>query len=215
MEEESLLTTNKKLFKRTIALAGVFQAAGLIQELTSEGTLPEEPFEASINSLYEQNPSSVLDVYGGETGIRYGLELMSFVFSSQSKKNYQQLSRYVVSIFHLAAKLSKSPELLKKLDQRIKLAKNQAEYFNKMHPNVIGSFAQAYLETAGTYSFRIQVVGKRQYMQRQDTMDKVRALLLAGVRAAILWRQVGGNNWHLLFSRKSMVKTAQELLKSQ
>lgn len=210
-----MLTTNKKLFERTIALAGVFQAASLIEQLTSSGTLPEEPFEASITSLYEQNPASVLDVYGGEAGIKYGLEQLSLTFSSQSKKNYQQISRYVVSIFHLSSKLLKSPELLKKLDQRIKLAKNQAEYFNKMHPNVIGSFAQAYLETAGTYKFRVQVVGKRQFMERKDTMDKVRALLLAGVRAAILWRQVGGTNWHLLFSRKSMVKTAQELLKSE
>jgi high frequency lysogenization protein len=36
--------------------------------------------------------------------------------------------------------------------------------------------------------------------------------LLAGIRSAVLWRQLGGTRLQLLFSRKSIVSDAEELL---
>jgi len=36
---------------------------------------------------------------------------------------------------------------------------------------------------------------------------------LTGIRAAILWRQVGGRRWHLLFNRKRYFKDAKGLIK--
>ena len=41
--------------------------------------------------------------------------------------------------------------------------------------------------------------------------DKIRACLLAGIRSAVLWRQVGGSKWQLLFHRKKLVQAAQQL----
>ena len=35
---------------------------------------------------------------------------------------------------------------------------------------------------------------------------KVRALLLAGIRAAVLWRQLGGSRAQIIFARKKMVE---------
>jgi high frequency lysogenization protein len=40
----------------------------------------------------------------------------------------------------------------------------------------------------------------------------IRALLLAGLRSALLWNQVGGKRRHFIFSRKQMLKAAQQLL---
>ncbi|HSR54696.1 MAG TPA: DUF489 family protein, partial [Alphaproteobacteria bacterium] len=39
-----------------------------------------------------------------------------------------------------------------------------------------------------------------------------RALLLAGIRAAVLWRQVDGSRLRLLFGRKRIVREAQMAL---
>jgi high frequency lysogenization protein len=47
-----------------------------------------------------------------------------------------------------------------------------------------------------------------------DNAAKIRALLLAGIRAALLWRQAGGDRWKLIFSRSAMQKEAQQLLKA-
>jgi CII-binding regulator of phage lambda lysogenization HflD len=43
------------------------------------------------------------------------------------------------------------------------------------------------------------------------TADIVRSLLLAGIRSAYLWRQLGGRRWKLAFQRQSMLRSAQEL----
>jgi high frequency lysogenization protein len=37
-------------------------------------------------------------------------------------------------------------------------------------------------------------------------------LLLAGIRAAVLWQQLGGNRWSLFWSRKKYVATAHKFL---
>jgi len=38
-------------------------------------------------------------------------------------------------------------------------------------------------------------------------------LLLAGIRAALLWSQAGGTRWKLLFERGKMQREAEALLK--
>jgi high frequency lysogenization protein len=58
------------------------------------------------------------------------------------------------------------------------------------------------------------VTGNPTYLQNTATADKVRALLLAGIRAAILWRQVGGQRWHLLFKRGSYGETCDYMLQA-
>ncbi|HLR87578.1 MAG TPA: DUF489 family protein, partial [Wenzhouxiangella sp.] len=40
----------------------------------------------------------------------------------------------------------------------------------------------------------------------------VRAILLAGLRSAILWHQVGGRQWQLIFRRGKMLQEARSLL---
>jgi high frequency lysogenization protein len=88
----------------------------------------------------------------------------------------------------------------------------QADHFHTTHESVIGNLADTYKQTLSTLSFRIKVAGNPQILQNNYNANKVRALLLAGIRAAILWRQVGGRRWHLLFNRKRYIKDAQSLL---
>lgn len=41
---------------------------------------------------------------------------------------------------------------------------------------------------------------------------EIRALLLAAVRSAVLWRQLGGSYWDFLFSRKAMIEAVDRQL---
>jgi high frequency lysogenization protein len=56
------------------------------------------------------------------------------------------------------------------------------------------------------------VSGENSYLESPDMANKVRALLLAGIRAAVLWRQCGGSRWQLLFKRRAIIKAAETLL---
>jgi high frequency lysogenization protein len=44
-----------------------------------------------------------------------------------------------------------------------------------------------------------------QVLQMEHVADRIRALLLAGVRLAWLWQQLGGRRWHLILRRRTVL----------
>ena len=58
------------------------------------------------------------------------------------------------------------------------------------------------------------IKGEQAHLEEATTVAKIRALLLAGIRAAVLWKQSGGNRFTLLLSRKALIAEAEKLHKS-
>ena len=56
------------------------------------------------------------------------------------------------------------------------------------------------------------VQGNPVYLGQPVVVGEVRATLLAALRSAVLWRQLGGSWWDLLLQRRHLVETARELL---
>ena len=121
----------------------------------------------------------------------------------------------MLALLHLENKVSKSPDLLAAIGEGIQKTTRQAEHFSPTHTNTLAAVAELYKETLSQLSFRIRVTGNPTHLQSNTVANEVRALLFAGIRAAILWRQVGGRRWHLLFMRKSYAKIASGLLMMQ
>lgn len=205
---------DQKIQNITIALAGMFQAAALVRDLAKTGTLDEIAFLASINSIYKINAETVQDVYTGLSGLKLGFTEIIKLFGNERLKSDPSISRYVVSIIHLERKLIKDAAMRKKLTTRVQHAVSQAQYFSPTHPSVIASLADIYLSTLGTLQFRIQVLGQGKFLNKEESVNKIRAILLAGVRSAVLWRQMGGNRWQLFLWRSKIAKTAKQLLTS-
>src|SRR3569623_1381139 len=59
------------------------------------------------------------------------------------------------------------------------------------------------------------VIGAQGLLSLPDVANKVRTLLLAAIRSAVLWRQCGGNRWQLIFGRRKIIDTARALLGEQ
>ncbi len=197
----------------TLAFAGIFQVAQCIHDLAHSASVDEDDFTTCVNTLYKIDASDVPAVYGGIEKLRTGLQLLKQSFSKTSEKLSDDISRYVVSILILEKKFSRDKKLQANLLKRLKHAVSQAEYFSPTHQTVISNLAQMYVETLSTYQFRVQITGRPEYLQQEAIMEKIRALLLAGVRSAFLWEQLGGTRWHLLLGRTKMVQTADNLLK--
>jgi high frequency lysogenization protein len=70
-----------------------------------------------------------------------------------------------------------------------------------------------YQDTLSTLSFRVQVTGNVQHLKTPANADKIRALLLAGVRSAMLWKQLGGKRWQLILQRRQIVNSCRQLAK--
>jgi high frequency lysogenization protein len=198
---------------RTIALAGIFQAAVLVQRLATTGSLSNAELHTAIHSLFEQNPNNTNDVYGDTHALLTGLERLSGSLKRHNTSDGNDIIRYVMGMLHLQKKLMKQPDMLANIGKRLGQSQQQAELFEVTHDNVIASLADIYTSTISTFSFRIQVTGDYNYLQQARIGNQIRVLLFAGIRSAILWRQLGGNRLQVITKRKTIIETADQLIK--
>lgn len=121
--------------------------------------------------------------------------------------------RYAVTLVFLVKLLNKKPDLLDKINLSVQKAQAQAEIYGVIHENVLSRLGDLYYNTVGTLHPRIMVNGNETYLTQPAIVNKIRALLLAGIRATILWRQCGGSRWRFLIYRKKLQNEIKFLLK--
>lgn len=203
----------KKNVERSLALAGVFQSAALVRDLARTGKTEKTAFDTSIQSIYQLDPSTVEQVYGGKiSGLRLGLQELVNLLGYTKITHNREITRYLIGLMHLERKLNHSPETKKNLSRRIKHAISQANYFSSSPQLIIDSLADIYVTTLGELPFRLHVVGQGKYLGHAGTVSKIRAALLAGVRSAVLWRQLGGARWQLFLMRNKLIFIGKKLL---
>jgi high frequency lysogenization protein len=200
---------------KVLALSGVFQAAALVKQLAKTGKINEPYFQASIESLFKFDAVDVADVYNGSDNIMMGLQELVRMFSNSKNPKDSDMARYVLSMLHIERKLAKKSNMLELIRTGMLRAKGQTNYFSTTHENVLANLAGVYTDTLSTLSFKIYITGEPLYLTQTTTMNKVRSLLLAGIRSSVLWRQLGGRRWQLLISRRTILETAQKLLTTQ
>lgn len=203
---------------RTLALAGLFQSAALVHQLATTGSTDEESMISSIDSLFMIDADDVPAVFSGTAGLSLGLKtLSSFVGNDKSDANLTMLS-YVFSLMHLTHKLLRQPALLDQLSQMIEGVQRQKDYFESMqqepgiNQTLVSRFADIYSDTLSTLQPRIIVKGNPEFLQQENIVNRIRCLLLAGARAAVLWEQLGGGRIQFLFRRKQFAAAAEEIL---
>ncbi len=205
---------------RVLAIAGVVQSAFLVQELARYGTIREgSALQSCIESLFVTNPETTREVYGGVAGVAIGLRLvrrhLGGTPESPSTSEDRERVRYFFSLLQLERRIRRLPHMLDHIGEGIELAHQQVRAFGvATHPTVIASLAELYLATVSTLGFRIQVQGNKTHLTHPQNVDLVRALLLAGVRSAVLLRQRGGRRWMLLLQRPALLEAAGQLLTS-
>jgi len=91
-------------------------------------------------------------------------------------------------------------------------SRGQAESQEMTHPDVIASLADAYKHTVSTLRPQVLVNGNPGILGNQDNQNLIRTLLLAAIRAAVLWRQCGGRRLTLLLRRKTLQEALESLL---
>lgn len=186
----------------TLAIAGVFQAAALVKQIATTGMANSAVIEASLETLFKFDAESVEDVYGGVAGVSAGIRELSQQVGSARGERDLEIMRYVVSLLVLEKKLSANKIMLEQLASTLENIKTGLDYFSLMHENTLLKLGQLYRDTISTLNPRIIVSGEQTHLSNEKNASRIRALLLAGLRSAILWRQCGGSRWSLLFNRK-------------
>ena len=200
---------------QVIALAGILQSASLVDQIARTGRFPVESYNPSISSLFQFEAETPAAVYGSIHGVDLGLRTLLDILGGSNTGKYRSIIRYALGILYLQKKLSHNDELMQVVSSRLQHCSLKAEHFSDDLQGVASSIAAIYQDTLSTFKFRIQISGNIQQLQKPQNADNIRALLLAGLRAAVLWRQMGGKRWHLFFSRRRLLATADTLLNRQ
>ena len=200
--------------QQTLTLAAICQVASLVQKLARRGQCDEQELAMLLNSITITSPNDTLEVYGGEvSSLKHGLKVLVEHLGNQSKTKDPELTRYVVSLISLERSLQKRRNKMSELGDRIEQTNRQLAHYDITSETVISSLASIYSDVISPLGTPIQVAGEPEILKQPVNQHKIRALLLAGIRSAVLWRQVGGKRRNILFSRAKLVNCAEQLLR--
>lgn len=202
---------NEQLVNRTMAFAGILQAIAQVQHLARHGELDNAELAASLNTILVTNPDNTADVYQDKIVLQKGYKLILNQLGDSSQKDVE-ITRYLVGVLALERKLVRSNSGLGMLAERINQVNRQLHHFVITDEQVIANLASIYSDIISNLGPKIQISGNPVCLQRPIVQQKIRALLLAAMRSAVLWRQLGGKRRHLVFARKAIVDTAKKSL---
>ena len=196
---------------RVIALAGIYQAVNCVMRVARNGSADTDAMEPCIYSLLQISAEDVNAVFGEPGAVANGARQIIAQLTGKPERNLE-LTRYVVLLMKLERTLACQPDLLARIGEGIESAQAKHEHFALLHPNMLAHLAGIYSDTVSHLEPRIIVRGDPLHLQNPDNQNRVRALLLAGIRAAMLWRQVGGTRWQILLKNKQILADARRYL---
>lgn len=196
---------------RTLALAGIYQAARLAEQIGRRGMADSQAMATAIYSLFQVDAETVEAVYGNLVGLANGLQLLYAQLEGSGGRDLE-LTRHVIELIQLERRLAANPEMLDRIAQGLRSATERLEHFPMLHQNILAQLADLYSATVSTLQPRIIIRGEALHLQNPENQHKIRALLLAGIRSARLWRQVGGRRLQLLLHRRRTMEQCRQLL---
>lgn len=201
--------------EQLIALGAVFEAAFLVDKIAKSGQVSEAALGCMLGSLLVREPDSTLEVFGGnDLHLRDGYRALVGALERDPAALQRDPLRYALALLGLERKLAKRNDLLQVIGSRLDQIQQQVQHFGLVHDNVIAASGSLYQDTLSTFPQRIQVQGDMRHLQQASNASKIRAILLAGIRAARLWRQLGGSRWQLVFYRRKLLNELYPLLRA-
>lgn len=199
------------LQQQVIALAGVVQAARMVDQVAKTGSYPAAFFEASLRSLFAFDAPTVDAVYGNIQGVKLGLRSVVDMLTDATNEDHVAMGAYVKGLLKLEDQFGKRPDLQEVVASRLGHVNFKAQHFSDDAVELAASISAIYQDTISNLPYRIKVKGNVQHLQQTKNADLVRTLLLAGLRSAHLWRQLGGRPRHFLFKGGKLAATASDL----
>ena len=208
-------TAPSALTQRVTALAALCQSVYLVDAIARKGSADEADMHACSSSILTtaDHTAPVADLYGGIHSLQTGLRTAISLLGGDTMPQAKSLMTYAAGIMAIERRLARDADRRSRLAQGMQRIAAQAQYFGSAtHPNITAAIAGLYGEIISTMKPRIIVRGKPEYLSQKANTEKVRTLLMAGLRAAHLWRRHGGSHFKLLAGRKKLLHEARRLL---
>ena len=203
---------NSSVSNQVLALSALCLAVRSVQQIARGEAPAAGVLGTLLQSIAEQNPSEAVDIYGGRlANLQEGYHILAAQLGDQPRKDIE-LTRYVMAVLVLERLLAKSGDTLSAVGKRIERLQQQLQHFQVTDDTIVASIADIYVEHISPLGNRIQIAGVPEQLKQSAVQQKIRALLLAAIRAAVLWRQAGGRRYHFLFQRKTLLRETQQVL---
>ncbi|WP_123769630.1 high frequency lysogenization protein HflD [Vulcaniibacterium tengchongense] len=189
--------------ERALALAGLVQALAQVRRVADTGQANAAILATAMDSVFRIDAPSPAAVFGGAEALRPGLTLLRDYFTNQARD--EQLPRLALAVLQLERRFARDREMAARVQAGIRAQAGHAERLGSSHPDVLAALGGLYAETLSHLRPRVLVQGNPHYLGQATVVAEVRAILLAAVRSAVLWRQLGGSLWDFLLRRRELL----------
>lgn len=190
------------MHERVLALAGLAQALKQVRRIAETGQADAAVLSSALDSVFRLDAPSAEAVYGGVQALQPGLRLLHGYLGSQSDD--PQLPKLALAVMQLERRFSSDGDMVERVHAGIVRAKGDADRLGSTHPDVLAALGALYADTVSHLRPRVMVQGNPHYLGQADIVSEIRAVLLAALRSAVLWRQYGGSFWDLLLRRRQL-----------
>lgn len=197
---------------RAIALAGLLQSSQQVNQIARQGLWNESAATTCIYSLFQIDADSVAEVYADIRGLQPGLKHLRNLLQKKIERADLEITRYTLNLLHLERKLIQQNTMLNKISQGLFAIKNEFDIHDLSNMTLLSRISDIYVNTVSTIPPKIQVEGNREYLSQLNNTYRVRSMLFAGIRSAVLWRQLGGTRWGLFFNRRRILHSTESLI---
>ena len=192
---------------RVLALAGLTQALNQVRRIADTGQADAAVLTASLDSVFRIDAASPAEVYGGAREVRPGLLLLRDYLSSQG--NDPQLPKLALSVTQLERRFSAHDAIGEAVHEGILGIQPRAAQLGSSHPDVLSALGQLYADTVSHLRPKVMVQGNPHYLGQASVVAEIRAILMAALRSAVLWRQMGGSAWDIFLRRRAMQRSIE------
>jgi high frequency lysogenization protein len=199
---------------RVLALAGLVQALRQVRQIAETGQADSAVLATATDSVFRVDADSPEDVYGGARALQPGMQLLLDYFSNAGGEARDELlPRLTLAVMQLERRFTREDGTAQKVHEGILALVPTAERLGSAHPDVLSSLGGLYADTVSHLRPRVMVQGNPHYLGQAAIVSEIRAVLLAALRSAVLWRQLGGSLWDFVLRRRAMVGAVQSHLR--
>lgn len=195
----------RPLDDRVLALAGLVQALAQVRRIADTGQADASVLGTAMDSIFRIDASSPVAVFGDRDALQPGLMLIRDYFDNQQRD--EQLPRLVLAVMQLERRFVRDGAMAGRVQAGILAHAEAAERLGSGHPDVLTALGSLYADTLSHLRPRVLVQGNPHYLGQASVVSEVRAVLLAAIRAAVLWRQLGGSLWDFILRRKDVMSS--------
>ena len=187
---------------RVLALAGMLQALAQVRRIADTGQSDSSQVQAALDSVFRIDAHSTEAVFGSANGLRTGLRQLRDYLANGNKD--EALGKLALAVLQLERRFVRTGAMVNQVQTALVRLQPKANTLGSTHADVVSELAKLYADTLSHLRPRVMVQGNPHYLGQAGVVAEIRALLLAALRAAVLWRQLGGSLWDFVFSRRQM-----------